>query len=84
MRDSANYSQVVEQYLGAQEQRLRNKGAEQDYYQEYYDDALVTQDVWNNYRDGFIEGQKALVNTYLTQGSTGVAEYIGTDEVVQS
>ena len=84
MRDSANYSQVVEQYLGAQEQRLRNKGAEQDYYQEYYDDALVTQDVWNNYRDGLTEGQKALVNTYLTQGSTGVTEYIGTDETRKS
>ena len=84
MRDSANYSQVVEQYLGAQEQRLRNKGAEQDYYQEYYDDALVTQDVWNNYRDGLTEGQKALVNTYLTKGATGVTEYIGTDETRES
>jgi hypothetical protein len=84
MRDSANYSQVVEQYLGAQEQRLRNKGAEQDYYQEYYDDALVTQDVWNNYRDGLTEGQKAIANTYLTKGSTGVTEYIGTDETRKS
>ena len=64
MRDSANYSQVVEQYLGAQEQRLRNKGAEQEYYQEYYDDALVQSDVWNTYREGFTESQKQLLNTY--------------------
>lgn len=64
MRDSANYSQVVEQYLGAQEQRLRNKGAEQEYYQEYYDDALVQSDVWNTYREGFTESQKQLLNIY--------------------
>ena len=64
MRDSANYSQIVEQYLGAQEQRLRNKGAEQEYYQEYYDDALVQSDVWNTYREGFTESQKQLLNTY--------------------
>ena len=84
MRDSANFSQVVSPLLSAKEQRLRNEGAEQEYYQEYYDDALVTQDVWNNYRDGLTAEQKAIVDTYLTKGSTGVAEYIGTDETRKS
>lgn len=84
MRDSANFSQVVSPLLAAKEQRLRNEGAEQEYYQEYYDDALVTQDVWNNYRDGLTEGQKAIADTYLTKGSTGVSEYVGTDETRKS
>lgn len=84
MRDSANFSQVVSPLLSAKEQRLRNEGAEQEYYQEYYDDALVTQDVWTNYRDGLTEGQKAIADTYLTKGSTGVSEYVGTDETRKS
>lgn len=84
MRDSANFSQVVSPLLAAKEQRLRNEGAEQEYYQEYYDDALVTQDVWNNYRDGLTEGQKVIADTYLTKGSTGVSEYVGTDETRKS
>lgn len=84
MRDSANFSQVVSPLLAAKEQRLRNEGAEQEYYQDYYDDALVSQDVWNNYRDGLTEGQKAIADTYLTKGSTGVSEYVGSDETRKS
>lgn len=84
MRDSANFSQVVSPLLAAKEQRLRNKGAEQEYYQDYYDDALVSQDVWNNYRDGLTDGQKAIADTYLTKGSTGVFEYVGSDETRKS
>ena len=84
MRDSANFSQVVSPLLAAKEQRLRNKGAEQEYYQDYYDDALVSQDVWNNYRDGLTDGQKAIADTYLTKGSTGVSKYVGSDETRKS
>lgn len=84
MRDSANFSQVVSPLLAAKEQRLRNEGAEQEYYQDYYDDALVSQDVWNNYRDGLTDGQKAIADTYLTKGSTGVSEYVGSDETRKS
>ena len=52
MRDSANFSQVVSPLLSATEQRLRNKGVQQDYYQDYYNDALVKSDVYANFRDG--------------------------------
>jgi hypothetical protein len=55
MRDSANFSQVVSPLLSATEQRLRNEGAKQDYYQDYYNEALVTSDVWNNFNDGLSE-----------------------------
>jgi hypothetical protein len=84
MRDSANFSQVVSPLLAAKEQRLRNEGAEQEYYQDYYDDALISQDVWNNYRDGLTDGQKAIADTYLTKGSTGVSEYVGSDKTRKS
>ena len=84
MRDSANFSQVVSPLLAAKEQRLRNEGAEQEYYQDYYDDALVTQDVWNNFDTNLTEGQKALRNEYLTGGSERLATYIGTDATRKS
>lgn len=79
MRDSANYSQVVAPLLGGIEQRLRNKGKEQEYYQDYYDDALVTSEVWNTFEDGLSDSQKVLRNEYLTKGQAGLSAYIGTD-----
>ena len=84
MRDSANFSQVVSPLLSAKEQRLRNEGVEQEYYQDYYDDALVTQDVWNNFDTNLTEGQKALRNEYLTGGSERLSTYIGTDATRKS
>lgn len=80
MRDSANFSQVVSPLLSAKEQRLRNKAAQQEYYQDYYDDAMVTQEVWRTYEDGLTDSQKALRNEYLTKGLTGLQTYIGEDK----
>ena len=80
MRDSANFSQVVSPLLAAKEQRLRNKAAQQEYYQDYYDDAMVTQEVWRTYEDGLTDSQKALRNEYLTKGLTGLQTYIGEDK----
>jgi hypothetical protein len=51
-RDSANYSQIIEPLLASREQRLRNEGAKQQHYQDYYDNALVSSDVWNSYDTG--------------------------------
>lgn len=79
MRDSANYSQIVAPLLAGVEQRLRNKGKQQEAYQQYYDEALVSNEVWNTFEDGLSASQKALKNIYLTQGSAGVEKYIGTD-----
>ena len=79
MRDSANFSQVISPLLAGKEQRLRNKAAQQEYYQDYYDDALVTQDVWNNYSDGLSESQKELRNKYITEGAEALSKYIYED-----
>lgn len=80
MRDSANFSQVLSPLLAAKEQRIRNKAAQQEYYQDYYDDATVAQNVWNTYEDGISDSQKALRNEYLTGGTEGLKKYIGNDE----
>jgi hypothetical protein len=71
-RDSANYSQVVSPLLSGVEQRLRNEGKEQEAYQDYYDDAVVTRNVWNTYNTGLSNIQKELRDVYLKSGSTGV------------
>lgn len=78
-RDSANFSQVVAPLMGGIEQRLRNEGKLQQYYQDYYDDATVAQEVWNTFDTGLSETQKALRNEYLTGGTTKVKTYVGTD-----
>lgn len=80
MRDSANFSQVLSPLLAAKEQRIRNKAAQQEYYQNYYDDATVAQNVWNTYEDGISDSQKILRNEYLTGGTEGLKKYIGNDE----
>lgn len=82
MRDSANFSQVISPLLAATEQRLRNKGVEQEYYQDYYDDALVTSDVWSGYEnvEGLTDSQKQLAQIYNTKGQTGLETYIQEDK----
>lgn len=79
MRDSANFSQVVSPLLSAKEQRWRNEGAEQEYYQDYYDDALVSSNVWKTYNINLTPEQQKLRDIYNTQGSTGLSTYIGDD-----
>ena len=84
MRDSANFSQVVSPILAAKEQRLRNKGVEQDYYQDYYNDALVQNDVYANFRDGLSDTQKAMVDTYQTSGIDGLTKYLTDNKLTES
>ena len=83
MRDSANFSQVISPLLSATEQRLRNEGVKQNYYQDFYDEALVDSDVWNNYRDGLTESQKNLAQQYLLGGTDRVNAYTNNDQVKQ-
>lgn len=78
-RDSANHTKVIDQLLGATEQRLRNKGAEHDQYQNAYEDALVTRNVWNTFRDGLSAEQKELAEIYSKNGAAALEDYIGTD-----
>ena len=72
-RDSANYSQVVAPLLGGIEQRLRNEGKEQKAYQDYYDNAIAKQNVWNSYDPGLTDVQKELRNKYLLEGEMPTA-----------
>ena len=76
MRDSANYSQVIAPYLAGTEQRLRQKAVEQDYYQDYYNEALVNSDVWNNYSEGLTPKQLELRNLKNSEGAAAVEAYI--------
>lgn len=84
MRDSANFSQIVSPLLAAKEQRLRNKGTEQEYYQDYYNDALVQNDVYANFRDGLTDVQKSLINTYQTSGIEGLEKYLTDNNLTQN
>lgn len=79
IRDSANFSQVVSPLLAATEQRLRNKGVEQKYYQDYYDNALASQDVWNNWDVQLTDSQKILRDKYNLGGLDAVTSYVGED-----
>lgn len=81
MRDSANFSQVVSPLLAATEQRLRNKGKEQEAYQDYYNQQSVSYDVWNTYRDGLSDVQKTLADTYRTSGLDGVTQYMTNNNI---
>ena len=84
MRDSANFSQVLSPLLAGKEQRLRNKAAQQEYYQDYYDDATVTQDVWSNFNDGLSESQKVLRDKYINEGAEALTTYINEDKVTRN
>lgn len=84
MRDSANFSQIVSPLLAAKEQRLRNKGTEQEYYQDYYNDALVQNDVYANFRDGLTDVQKSLIDTYQTSGIEGLEKYLKDNNLTQN
>jgi hypothetical protein len=58
------------------EQRLRNEGKIQKAYQDYYNDALVQNDVYNTFRDGLTDTQKTLIDTYQTSGLEGLTKYL--------
>lgn len=79
MRDSANYSQIVAPLMMGIESRLREKGAEQDYYQEYYDNLAITDDVWNNAKDYVTPEELELVNKFLSEGEAALDAYIRAD-----
>ena len=83
MRDSANYSQVVAPLLGGIEQRFRTQGKEQEYYQDYYENALMQNDVWNTYRDGLSETQKKLADIYSKQGYDAFTKYATDNNIAQ-
>ena len=72
MNKSVNFSKVVDPLITATEQRIRNEGKQQEQYQDYYNEKLVSSQVWNTFRDGLTDSQKALVDIYLTQGQSAI------------
>ena len=70
MRDSANFSQVISPLLAATEQRWRSKAAEQEAYQERYDNALMANQVWTDDSIPLTDVQKQLRNKYLSSTIT--------------
>ena len=83
-RDSANFSQVLSPLLAGKEQRLRNEGKKQEYYQDYYNDALVDSEVWNTFETDLTPEQKTLRQKYINEGATALNTYIGTDPIKTS
>ena len=78
-RDAANYSQILLPMLSGAEQRLRNKAKEQEYYKDYYNNASIKQDVWNNFTDGLTPEQQEMAKIFNTRGSAGIEEYVKDD-----
>lgn len=79
-RDSANFSQVLEPLLSGVEQRIRNKGKEQEYYQQQYDSAVISKDVWNTHTAGLSPEQKEMVKIFNTSGVSGIQTYVNGDK----
>ena len=80
-RDSANYSQVIDPYLSGIEKRLRTEDKERKAYQDYYDNATVTKEVWNTFEPpDLTDIQKELRTIYLTEGITGLQTFVSKDE----
>ena len=79
IRDSNNFSQVVAPFISNRIQDLRAKSAEQKYYQDVYNNALVDKEVWNDTSDLSPE-ELELQKIFLTGGETGVTQYINGDK----
>ena len=80
MNTATNFSQIIDPYISSVEQRLRDEGKQQEKYQDYYDEKLTTSEVWNTFRDGLTDSQKALVDMYLTQGQTAINTVTAEDD----
>ena len=64
MRDSANYSQIVAPLLTEMSAQMRAKAQEQEYWQDYYDEQMVQDEVWHTYTEGLTPSEIELVNAY--------------------
>lgn len=83
-RDSANFSQVIAPWFNNKISRLRGEAEEQKAYKDYYNDAIITSNVWNSNNLNLTPGQKELQKIYLTNGLEKLNEYIGDDETRNS
>lgn len=79
MRDSANFSQIVEPLLTSFTQNIRQQGAKQDAYNDYYREATIPNEVWSTFHDDLTPEEKSLAQKFVVGGVEGVRDYIGTD-----
>lgn len=76
MRDSANYSQVIAPLLSGIEKRLRTKAAEQQHYQDYFNQASIKDEVWATYDTGLTSDQIQLRDLYNLKGIQSVYTFL--------
>lgn len=82
MRDSNNFSQIINPYLSAMEQRLRNKEAKQDYYEDHYNNSIISAQVWGDKTIKLSPTQEYLRSLAL-MGGTALNDYIKDNETLQ-
>ena len=78
IRDSSNFSQIIDPYISTVEQRFRNEAVKQQAYSDHYNAAIIKNQVWtdNNIK---LTPEQSKMRSLALMGGTHLAEYIGTD-----
>ena len=79
IRDSSNFSQIIDPYISTMEQRLRNEAVKQQKYSDHYNAAIIKNQVWTDTKLNLTPEQNKMRSLAL-MGGTQLAEYIGTNE----
>ena len=78
-RDSANFSQIVEPFISGLATQYKTEAKKAQAYQDYYDEALVDQEVWSTFDPGLSDTQKSLRDKYLSGVALTSEEQASTD-----
>ena len=87
IRDSGNYSQIIEPFISTQEQRLRNEAIRKEQLEQQYKDASVVQDVWTNYdfgNDPNADKYNQIRTDYINGGAAAIQENIANNLYTQA
>lgn len=87
IRDSGNYSQIIEPFISTQEQRLRNEAIRKEQLEQQYKDASVVQDVWTNYDfgdDPNADKYNQIRTDYINGGAATIQENIANNLYTQA
>lgn len=79
MRDSANYSQVVAPLMKDIAAQMRAKAKEQQYWQDYYDETAIVDEVWRTYQGDLTDTERELLAAYRSGGQGSVYPLIAND-----
>lgn len=78
IRDSSNFSQIIDPYISTVEKRLRDDAVKQQKYSEHYNAAIIKNQVWTDTNIKLTPEQNKMRSLAL-MGGTQLAEYIGTN-----